>query len=74
MRKDQQHDFHNLNTLQNQHFKEIQLQEIFPIVESSLEDNRKWISDFGNDKLFISNDLHDIVSAYQHFYGKIRQQ
>jgi hypothetical protein len=29
--------------------------------------NRTWLSDFSDDQITISSDLHDVLQAYRHF-------
>lgn len=45
----------------------LKFSQFFPIVEASIEDGRQWIHDFGNDEILIPSDLHDIITAFEHF-------
>ena len=51
-------------------FTKVEFKKLFPIVEASFEDNRRWMIDFQHDEIFVPNDLSDVISAYEHFYGQ----
>lgn len=53
-------------------YKKIRFESLISVVEQSLEDNRLWVSDFRNDGLLVTPDLHDIIRAFDHFYGDFR--
>ena len=56
-----------------ENFSKIKFQALFSILEKSLDDDRIWVSDFRNDEIYVTSDLHDVISAYHHFYGEIRK-
>ncbi|MEE2640335.1 MAG: hypothetical protein VX768_06885 [Planctomycetota bacterium] len=58
--------------LGGQLYSRIKFQSLFPVIEKSLEENRLWVSDFKDDEVFLPSDLCDIVDAYAHFYGQLR--
>ncbi len=66
------YDFGTTN-VQNRGYSAMSLDSLFPIIETSLEENRVWISDFQNDSIYVPNDLFDVVKAFEHFYGQIRE-
>lgn len=53
-------------------YSKISLKSFIPVIESSVDENRLWVSDFQNDPIFVPNDLFDVVKAFEHFYGEIR--
>lgn len=61
-----------LSNLSRSNYSKIKFLQLFPVVESSLDDNRSWVRDFEADEIFIPNDLHDVITAYEHFYSKIK--
>lgn len=45
----------------------VTLGEILPLLADAVESNRTWLSDFADDEITISSDLHDVLQAYRHF-------
>ena len=45
----------------------VPLGEILPMLADAVESNRTWLSDFGDDEVTISNDLYEVILAYQHY-------
>jgi hypothetical protein len=45
----------------------VPLSEILPMLADAVESNRTWLSDFGDDEVTISNDLYEVILAYQHY-------
>lgn len=66
----------DLNTrakIQGESYSKIKFHALFSILEKSLDDDRIWVSDFRNDDIFVTEDLHDVIAAYNHFYAEIRE-
>lgn len=59
-------------SINGEKFSRIRFESLFSVVERSLEDNRIWVSDFRHDEIYVTSDLHDVISAYHHFYREIR--
>ena len=45
----------------------VTLGEILPILADAISSDRTWLSDFAEDEITISSDLHDVLQAYRHF-------
>ena len=45
----------------------VTLGEILPLLADAVASNRTWLSDFADDEITISSDLHDVLQAYRHF-------
>lgn len=45
----------------------VTLGEILPLLADAASSNRTWLSDFADDEVTISADLHDVLQAYRHF-------
>ena len=45
----------------------VTLGEVLPLLADAVASNRTWISDFKDDEISISSDLHDVLLAYRHF-------
>ena len=45
----------------------VPLAEILPMLADAVNNHRTWLSDFADDEVTISNDLYEIILAYQHF-------
>jgi hypothetical protein len=45
----------------------VPLAEIFPLLTEALRNNRTWLEDFSEDEITISNDLYEVLVAYQHY-------
>lgn len=45
----------------------VSLGEVLPLLAEAVSSNRTWLSDFADDELEISADLHDVLQAYRHF-------
>lgn len=45
----------------------VSLSEILPLLVDAAATNRTWLSDFADDEITISSDLHDVLEAYRHF-------
>lgn len=43
------------------------LGEILPLLADAVASNRTWLTDFADDEIEISSDLHDVLQAYRHF-------
>jgi hypothetical protein len=46
---------------------DVTLGEIFPLLADAVRGGRTWLDDFANDEISISNDLYEVILAYQHF-------
>ncbi|MEC9094532.1 MAG: hypothetical protein VX438_17620 [Planctomycetota bacterium] len=60
-------------SLEQQSYKPVKFKSLYPVLESSLEENRTWVSDFQDDVIYVPNDLSDIIAAYEHFYGQLKK-
>jgi hypothetical protein len=49
------------------HNVKVTLGEILPILADAVSSDRTWLSDFAEDEITISSDLHDVLQAYRHF-------
>ena len=45
----------------------ITLGEVLPLLADAVVSNRTWLTDFKDDEISISSDLHDVLMAYRHF-------
>ena len=45
----------------------ISLGEVLPLLADAVASNRTWLTDFKDDEISISSDLHDVLLAYRHF-------
>ena len=45
----------------------VPLAEILPLLADAVNNHRTWLADFADDEVTISNDLYEIILAYQHF-------
>ncbi len=45
----------------------VPLGDIFPLLADALSSGKTWVHDFGDDEITISNDLYEVMLAYQHF-------
>ena len=45
----------------------ITLGDVLPLLADAFVSNRTWLSDFKDDEISISPDLHDVLQAYRHF-------
>jgi len=45
----------------------IRLGEIFPLLADAVRSDRTWLRDFEDDEITISNDLYEVILAYQHY-------
>lgn len=46
----------------------VRLAEIFPLLADALATDRTWLHDFGDEKIAISTDLYELITAYQRFH------
>ena len=45
----------------------VSLVQALPMLADAVNNHRTWLSDFADDEVTISNDLYEIILAYQHF-------
>jgi hypothetical protein len=45
----------------------IPLGQVLPLLADAVASNRTWLTDFKDDEISISSDLHDVLMAYRHF-------
>jgi len=45
----------------------IRLGDVLPLLADAVASNRTWLTDFKDDEISISSDLHDVLLAYRHF-------
>jgi len=45
----------------------VPLMDVLPLLADAVESQRTWLKDFDNDEITISDDLYEVLLAYQHF-------
>ena len=45
----------------------VPLGEILPLLADAVRSERTWLRDFEDDEITISNDLYEVILAYQHY-------
>jgi hypothetical protein len=45
----------------------VPLGDVLPLLADAVASSRTWLSDFADDEITISSDLHDVLQAYRHF-------
>ena len=45
----------------------LSLGDVLPLLADAVASNRTWLSDFADDEITITADLHDVLQAYRHF-------
>lgn len=45
----------------------VKLGQIFPVLIDALANGRSWLNDFDDEELVVSEDLYEVLLAYQHF-------
>ncbi len=45
----------------------VPLAEVFPLLAEASRNRRAWLSDFADDQITISQDLYEVIVAYQHY-------
>jgi hypothetical protein len=45
----------------------VTLGDILPLLADAVASHRTWLTDFADDEVTISSDLHDVLQAYRHF-------
>ena len=45
----------------------VPLGRIMPLLAEAAESKRTWLDDFGDDDVTISEDLYEVILAYQHY-------
>jgi len=45
----------------------VALGDVLPLLADAVVSNRTWLSDFKDEEISISADLHDVLQAYRHF-------
>jgi hypothetical protein len=45
----------------------VELSEVLPLLADAVASRRTWLSDFEDDQITISADLHEVLLAYQYF-------
>ena len=46
---------------------QVTLGDILPLLADAVASNRTWLTDFADDEITITSDLHDVLQAYRHF-------
>lgn len=41
--------------------------EMFDALTDAIQYGRAWLGDFADDEVTLSNDLYEVIKAYQHF-------
>ena len=44
----------------------VPLGDVFPLLVDAIKSRRTWLEDFADDEVTISNDLYEVLLAYQH--------
>ena len=44
----------------------LKLTEVLPLLADAVQSQRTWLRDFKDDEITISNDLHEVILAYQY--------
>ncbi len=44
----------------------VPLSDVFPLLAEAARSRRAWLSDFADDQITISQDLYEVIVAYQH--------
>ena len=45
----------------------VPLADVFPLLAEAARSRRAWLSDFAEDQITISQDLYEVIVAYQHY-------
>jgi hypothetical protein len=45
----------------------VTLGEVLPLLADAVASDRTWLTDFADDEMTITSDLHDVLQAYRHF-------
>ncbi|MFM7207179.1 MAG: hypothetical protein ACKO4T_10995 [Planctomycetaceae bacterium] len=45
----------------------VTLGEVLPLLADAVASRRTWLTDFTDEEITISADLHDVLQAYRHF-------
>lgn len=45
----------------------VSLGDVLPLLADAVSSNRTWLTDFADDEIEISADLHEVLQAYRHF-------
>jgi hypothetical protein len=45
----------------------VPLADVFPLLAEATRSRRAWLSDFADDQITISQDLYEVIVAYQHY-------
>jgi hypothetical protein len=45
----------------------VPLADVFPLLAEAARSRRAWLSDFADDQITISQDLYEVIVAYQHY-------
>jgi len=45
----------------------VSLGEVLPLLADAVSSSRTWLTDFADDEIEISADLHEVLQAYRHF-------
>ena len=46
---------------------QVTLGDILQLLADAVASNRTWLTDFADDEITITSDLHDVLQAYRHF-------
>ncbi len=45
----------------------VPLWQVLPLLADAVQSQRTWLRDFADDQITITNDLYEVLLAYQHF-------
>ena len=46
----------------------VPLGDVFPALADAVRSGRTWIDDFADEEVTLSQDLYEVILAYQHFH------
>lgn len=45
----------------------VPLADVFPLLAEAARSRRAWLADFAEDQITVSQDLYEVIVAYQHY-------
>jgi hypothetical protein len=45
----------------------VPLGDVFPLLAEAARNRRSWLADFADDQITVSQDLYEVIVAYQHY-------
>ena len=50
----------------------VPLADVFPLLAEAARSRRAWLTDFADDQITISQDLYEVIVAYQHYRRPVK--